>query len=550
VTEARGFGQTPLMRRIPLAWFTVSLGTALLGSCGIDSTPLPSLAVPLPAAACNTAPGGGSTTVAVPTLLGDGLADRYNEGWLASPGVADLDGDGTTEIVIARADQLYVFHADGTVVWSEDVSGRIWASPVVADLDPGTPGLEIAVAARDHIYAFRANGAAVAGFPIDTNRDELRSIAAGDIDGDGALEIVCVSTTREEIGDSIDILLAYEINGSPVSGFPPNRNGASGCDETCYTTGGYDQNLALGNIDADPAYEVFATQDNAYLSLHDGDGFAFDANAIFEDRTKFHGVRFLLDYAEAQQGFSEHESTSLQAHFTNSAPAIADLDGDGTRDLIVLGSVQTTDQEHRFKGVTVFAVHPDGTRLTEWIEPYYEPHYLAGLWDFDGVNVVGATNQISVAELFPDRAGPEMVFAGFDGRVHCIDARGDEIWTYAYTGSTRVLTAGIAIADLSGDGRPEIVFASYSPDNGKSELFVVDAGGNELHVLPLPGHGAMAVPTLADVNDDGTLEIVVPLQEQQDRAPMALIYTVAGSAENCMPWPTGRGNMHRDGSAL
>lgn len=535
------------MARSRFAFFLFAgLASASCGSSG-DGAALPSIAVPLPLASCPTAPGGGSTTVAEPTLLGTGLADRYQEGWLASPGVADLDADGTTEIVIARADKLYVFHANGTIVWSANVSGRIWASPVIADLLPAVAGLEVAVAARDRIYAFRANGTALAGFPV-TARDELRSLAAGDIDGDATLELVSVCTTRLEANNQRDILVAYNPDGTVVTGFPPNTTGASGCDDACYVTGGYDQNLALGNVDGDAAVEVFATQDNAYLSLHDGDGHAFDSNAIFENRTKFLGVRFLLDYAEAQQGYSDHESTSLQAHFTNSAPAIADLDGDGTRDLIVLGSVQNTAQTNRFKGVTVFALHTDGTRLTDWVEPYYEPHYLAGLWDFDGVNIVGATNQISVAEIFPDHAGPEMVFAGFDGRVHCIDARGDEIWTYAYTGSRRVLTAGIDIADLSGDGIPEIVFASYSPDNARGELFVLDAGGHELYRLPLPGHGAMAVPTVADVNDDGTLEITVPLQSQEDRAAMALVYTVPASAENCLPWPTGRGNLRRDGN--
>lgn len=532
-------------RRVAAA---VALSTLTL-SCSGGRTPLPSVVVPLPAAACAAGPGGGSTTVSAPVLMGPGLADRYNEGWLASPAVIDLDGDGTTEIVLARADRLYVFHADGSIVWSANVTGRIWASPVIADLVPGQPGLEVAVAARDHIYAYRSNGAPLAGFPV-TARDELRSLATGDIDGDGSLELVAVCTRRLEQNGQSDILVAYNTDGTVVAGFPPNTTGASGCDGACYVTGGYDQNLALGNVDQDAALEVFATQDNAYLSLHDGDGRAFDSNAIFNGRTKVLGVRFLLDYAEAQQGYSDHEDTSLQAHFTNSAPAIADIDGDGTRDLVVLGSVQNTSQSDRFKGVTLFALHPDGTRLANWVTPYHEPNYLAGLWDFDGVNVVGATNQVSVADLFPDLAGPEMVFAGFDGRIHCVDARGQEVWTYAYTASARVLTAGIAIADLSGDGRPEVVFATYSPDVGVSELMILDAGGTRLHHVALPGRGAMAVPTVADANDDGTLEIVVPLQSQDDHAPMALLYTVAGSAENCLPWPTGRANLRRDGQAL
>lgn len=511
-----------------------------------DRPPLEGTTVPLPSPVC-AAGSGGTPAARTPTQLAT-LVDRYAEGWLASPAIADLDADGTNEIVLARAGRLYVYRGT-SIVWSAEVEGRIWASPVVGDLDPGSSGLEVAVAARGVIHAFSSTGSALPGFPIDTDRDELRSLAAADIDGVSGLELVAVSTTRDESNGQRDILVAYHADdGSAVDGFPPNTSGASGCDDACYVTGGYDQNLALGNVDADPEAEIFATQDNAYLSLHDGDGRAFDAASIFEDRTKFLGVRFLLDYAEAQQGYSEQESTSLQAHFTNSAPAIADLDGDGTRDLVVLGSVQNTAQTNRLLGVVVFALHPDGTRLTDWVDPYYEPNYRGGLWDFDGTNVVGETNQISVAELFPDRAGPELVFAGFDGRIHCVDARGQEIWNHAFTGSGRILTAGVAIADLSRDGVPEIVFATYSPDANVSELVILDAGGHVEHAIPLPGRGAMAVPSIGNVDGDAALEIVVPLKGQVDREPMALVYTVPGSAAGCAPWPTGRGNLLRNGT--
>src|SRR5688500_9070348 len=40
----------------------------------------------------------GTATVQKPELLIK-LADRYHEGWLASPAVADLNGDGTNEII-------------------------------------------------------------------------------------------------------------------------------------------------------------------------------------------------------------------------------------------------------------------------------------------------------------------------------------------------------------------------------------------------------------------------------------------------------------------
>jgi hypothetical protein len=48
-----------------------------------------------------------------------------------------------------------------------------------------------------------------------------------------------------------------------------------------------------------------------------------------------------------------------------------------------------------------------------------------------------------------------------------------------------------------------------------------------------------------DLNGDGALEIVV-----QTFGVGLFVYTVPGSAENLLLWPTGRGNYLRDGRPL
>ena len=37
------------------------------------------------------------------------------------------------------------------------------------------------------------------------------------------------------------------------------------------------------------------------------------------------------------------------------------------------------------------------------------------------------------------------------------------------------------------------------------------------------------------------------LKDGVDHVRQLLVYTVPGSAENCLPWPTGRGNYLRNG---
>jgi hypothetical protein len=440
---------------------------------------------------------------------------------------------------------MIVWSGDGQVLWTDRTEGRIWSSPVAVDLDPGKGGLELAAASRGRIYAWDAAGQPLDGFPFEW-RDEMRSLAAGDIDGDGELELVAVTTNPLDAGSQRDIIIAVEADGQVVEGFPANTGGSSGCDDACYVTGGYDQNLALGDVDGDGRADIFAPQDNAYMSLHDGTGRAFDAADIFEGRSKFMGIRFLHDYDQARQGYADDEDSANQAHFTNSAPAIADMDGDGVGDLVVLGSVQNAAQSERERGVALWVVHNDGSRLESWQTPLHVPEYRAGLWDFEETNVVAATNQVAVVDLDPDLPGPEVVFAGFDGRVHAVSAAADPLWSASFTTDSDVLTGGVAVADLSRDGVPEIVFATYSPEDGRSALFVLDGGGNRVAELPLPGRGAMAVPTIADIDGDGQLEIAVSLKDA-DGGDEVLVYTVPGSGADCLPWPTGRGNYRRDG---
>jgi hypothetical protein len=57
----------------------------------------------------------------------------------------------------------------------------------------------------------------------------------------------------------------------------------------------------------------------------------------------------------------------------------------------------------------------------------------------------------------------------------------------------------------------------------------------------------MPVPSIGDVDGDGTLEIVVSLKDDEDGDDL-LVYTVPGSRDNCLLWPTGRGNLWRNGT--
>lgn len=495
--------------------------------------------VPIPSTpSCAAADGGAE--VQKPELLYQ-LGDRWHEGWLASPAVVDLDGDGDSEIVIAREERLLCFASDGSLKWMFDHDGRVWSSPVVADFR-GDARLEIAFAARSQIYMVDADGQPVSGFPVQWE-DEMRSLAAGDVDGDGGLDLVAAP------GHSgpTDVMNVWHADGSQLGAFPPNEKGVSGClaDQKCYLAGCYDQNLAVGDLDGDGKQDIVAPHDNAYISIHQGSGIAFDANPMFKPN-KTPGVRYLHDLDLSIQGYADDEESALQAHFTNTAPAIADIDEDGVYDVVFTGSVQNASQTDREKGVGLWAVHSDAARIPGWEVPFHAPDFVAGLWD-PGDNIVGITNQVTVADIDATKPGLEMVFVGFDARIHAVAADRTALWEVGYATSDDVFSAGVAVGDLSGDGIPEIVFNTYSIAENKSALFILDAGGNTLFEEPLPRRGSMSVPTLADVDGDGTVDIVVALKDAEDKVELARVYRVPGSKTNCLLWPTGRANYLRNG---
>ncbi|MBK8253951.1 MAG: VCBS repeat-containing protein [Polyangiaceae bacterium] len=495
--------------------------------------------IPIPTSP-SCAADGGTANVQKPELLYQ-LADRWHEGWLASPAVVDLDLDGKNEVLVAREEKLLCFNSTGALVWGYDVGGRVWSSPVVADFQ-GDNKLEVAFASRGEIHMVNAAGQSASGFPVSWE-DEMRSLAAGDVDGDGALDLV---STPGHSGVT-DVMNAWHADGSPLSAFPPVEKGVSGCevDQKCYLAGCYDQNVALGDLNGDGKQDLVVPHDNAYISIHQGTGEAFDANPMFKP-AKTPGVRYLHDLDLAIQGYADDEESALQAHFTNTAPAIADIDNDGVYDVVFTGSVQNASQTDRFKGVGLWAVHSDAGRVPGWEVPYHAPDYVAGLWD-PGGNIVGITNQVTVADINAESPGLEMVFVGFDARIHAVTADNKGLWEVGYAESDDVFSAGVAVGDLSADGIPEIVFATYSTAELKSSLFILDAGGNQLYKEPLPHRGSMAVPTLGDVDGDGTVDIVVSLKDADDKVELARVYRMPGSKTNCLLWPTGRANYLRNG---
>ena len=106
-------------------------------------------------------------------------------------------------------------------------------------------------------------------------------------------------------------------------------------------------------------------------------------------------------------------------------------------------------------------------------------------------------------------------------------------------------------ADLNRDGTPELVFGTYALTPNAGRLIVLSSSGRLLREVRLPhqgrngnGIGVPAAPSIADLDGDGTLEVVLTTFDHG-----LDVFRVPGSRPNCLPWPTGRGNLLRDGLA-
>jgi hypothetical protein len=158
---------------------------------------------------------------------------------------------------------------------------------------------------------------------------------------------------------------------------------------------------------------------------------------------------------------------------------------------------------------------------------------------------------------------PEILTPSPDGFIYAFSPDSTLLWKYNYAQLRHLAYASeIAVADLSNDGRPEIIFGVYGEPGGEhGRLIILASNGQLIHDITLPGQrresgngvGPCATPTVADIDGDGTLEILIlTIDHGLD------IFTVEGSSCNCTPsgadgglycglWSTGRGNYLRNG---
>jgi len=115
----------------------------------------------------------------------------------SSPSIADINGDGESEIIVTSLNKLYVFDRFGNVItgWPITLENSTYYQPVVGDID-SDGSLEIVVVVTDalKVYMFDSNGVIKPGWPVSYSGDPSGfSAVIGDINNDGYLEVFLAS---------------------------------------------------------------------------------------------------------------------------------------------------------------------------------------------------------------------------------------------------------------------------------------------------------------------------------------------------------------------
>ncbi|MCD6594871.1 T9SS type A sorting domain-containing protein [bacterium] len=155
---------------------------------------------------------GTNSTIVFDTTLGE--SSNY-----ISPVLADIDEDGTVDIIAAVDTILFCLDIDGNVLWNANFissTGFAVATPSCGDID-GDGFSEITVEGYQTLNMFSATGDEITGFPIELDSDEAFSYSSAllfDYDKDGAYEIFC--GLHRTSGAQYGIIKAFESDGSEI----------------------------------------------------------------------------------------------------------------------------------------------------------------------------------------------------------------------------------------------------------------------------------------------------------------------------------------------
>src|SRR5947209_5983072 len=471
-------------------------------------------------------------------------------GWYSSPAVTDLDGDGQPDVIWGAYDVVALRGDSGSLKWRAPSGNRVWPGIAVADLT-GDGTLEVVVARdSDQLTVYNRFGNVVwTRNPFSGG--ELRTLAVTDLETGGQLEII----VGQAAGLTARQLNVLAPNGTVRAGWPARHDGEPGD-----SFGMWNQNLAVADMNGDGFKELFVPGGH-YISAFDQNGNQLTVNPIFAPRQFWSEVGVHVDQAVDLRGYAncgvEHRPS-----FDYSAPVVADVDGDGVPELIVVGNIYncgTAPYTSLYHMPFIFRL--DRTRWSgsgfDWtVIPTPGPGSAPRSEDYNVIEMVFPNP--AVADLDGD-GFKEIIYPSYDGKVHAywLDKTEHGSWPYTIPttgapGDDFRFASEPVVVDLDNDGHAEVIFTSWpkKATGGVGQLHILNYLGQELARIDLPApaignawNGALAAPTIAHIDSSADLQLVI-----RTLASGVVVYDLPNTTSARVLWGTGRGSHQRAGT--
>ncbi|GAB4323854.1 MAG: hypothetical protein Kow00127_16530 [Bacteroidales bacterium] len=379
--------------------------------------------------------------------------------------------------------------------WPVQYSGASQRGGVFGNLD-SDPDLEILYCVNQMVYAFNIDGTVVEGWPVTTQLYPDGAPALGDIDGDGVDEVV-VSTRQAGTGNT-GRLHAWELDGTSISGFP------------VVMTGGATKTPVLADLDQDGDMEIIIEErawPDGYVGVYQGDGSLFPGFPVALDyipassvavgditgddipeivAESYYSVYAFDVSGNVLEGFPYSPGTDRV--FSYSSPVLADLDGDGYREILV------GDHSSTFGNGAVHVIRNDGSAMDGW--PQFVGYWIYGppaVGDIDG-------------DGSPDVAVGDQVLSGTPAdQVYVWDKNGNDLpgWPSPLMWA---INNQILLADIDGDDQVELM---WDDNTNEGRYMGYNHDGTPMEGWPLAVNGStfFMMPAFLDANNDGIMDI-------------------------------------------
>ena len=383
---------------------------------------------------------------------------------LSSPAVADLDGDGSQDVVLAVGDQVFAVRNNGSALpgfpvtlgtLPEDSRKRIFSSPAICALDGLGPKTIIVGGPDNKLYGIQSDGTERAGFPIAVKSQISSPPLCADVTGNGATDILIAVPRASVMGFD---RRGKKLKGFPVRGIVPAESA-----------------FAAGRFQAEGPLELLVGGDDGRLHYFNGKGKRDNSKRAATKYRITGGPSIgdidgdnVFDVVFGSQDFSVYAVDGISGKAKKGFPvktgyriygaaALGDLTGNGVQD-VVIGSGDGK----------IYALDGKGQALSGWpvkVKGKVEGSPAIGDVDLDGENEVVAISNAGYVYVLSAKGKPKA------GSPIQVDGK---------------LTTSPVLVELDGTGGPEIIVAARE----KLHAFTVRARGDLAAArIPWPTYG-------------------------------------------------------------